>query len=320
MFRLTVLFVLTCLAAVASAGPALLPYQGDDHWLQMPSGRTLGAPSGLALDPDGESLWVFERCGGDSCSQSSLAPILKFDGTGKPVSAFGEGLFVFPHGMAVDRAGNVYVTDAKGDGRRGHQVFKFSPDGKLLLTLGKAGVAGETADTFNMPAAVAIAANGDIFVADGHLPLETNMRIMKFSPDGKLIKSWGSRGAGEGQLNDPHALAFDSQGRLFVADRGNRRIQVFDQEGKFIAAWPQFGTPSGLFIAADDTLYVADTKAGIYIGNARDGSVRAFVRPAATPAPADIRLAESIVVDRRGHIFAGENAHFRLLKIELPAH
>src|SRR5205807_10332395 len=134
---------------------------------------------------------------------------------------------------------NVWITDAQGKDGKGHQVIKFSPEGKVLLTLGKAGVTGDGADTFNQPSDVVVAPNGDIFVADGHGG-NSNARIVKFSKDGKFIKAWGKKGSAPGEFDTPHALAFDSKGRLFVADRANDRIQIFDQDGKFLDQWKQF--------------------------------------------------------------------------------
>ena len=299
------------------SGPVLHPYQGVDDWAQLPDGRTWGAPAGVEMDPDQTSLWVFERCGANSCAESDLPAILKFDASGNLVQSFGAGMFIFPHGLHVDHEGSVYVTDGRGDDNRGHQVFKFSPDGELLFTLGQPGVAGEGRGTFNRPSDVAVAPNGDIFVADGHSPLDTNMRIVKFSSDGTFIKSWGTKGTGPGELNDPHSIAFDSTGRLFVADRENQRIQIFDQDGGFIDAWTQFGSPSGIFITPDDTLYVADLAAGIRIGSAKDGSLSAFIK-APIPDSGSVRVAESVAVDGQGNIYAGENAGRKLMKFVMP--
>ncbi len=192
-----------------------------------------------------------------ACDGSNLAPILKFDASGKLVKSFGEGMFLFPHGIHVDPDGNVWLTDGLGKDGKGQQVFKFSPDGKVLMTLGKAGVAGNGPDEFNAPSAVLVAPNGDIFVADGH-GRETNARIVKFSKDGKFIKTWGKKGSAPGEFDIPHALAMDSQGRLFVADRQNNRIQIFDQDGKFLDQWTQFSRPSGLYIDKNDVIYVAE--------------------------------------------------------------
>src|ERR1700681_1115011 len=175
------------------------PYRAaDDSWAKLPNGRKWGAPSKVFVDRDGKSLWVAERCGGDSfgCAGSTLAPMLKFDMSGKLVKSFGEGLFVFPHGLSVDAEGNVWATDGNGKDGKGHQVFKFSQDGKLLLTLGKAGVTGRDAYTFNQPADVAIAPNGDIFVSDGHQGCNCESRIVKFTKDGTFIKAWGQKGSG----------------------------------------------------------------------------------------------------------------------------
>ena len=232
----------------------------DDGWAKLPEGRKWGAAVGVDIDRDGKSVWVFDRCAtADDCSASSLAPIQKFDSTGKLVKSFGAGMFNYPHGLYIDRDDNVWVSDgrAKNNGK-GHTVMKFSQDGKLLMTLGKPGVAGDGPDTFNAPSDILVAPDGSIFVADGHGG-NTNARIVKFTKDGKYIKEWGKKGSGPGEFDAPHGLAMDSAGRLFVADRSNSRIQMFDQDGKFLADWRQFGRPSGVFIDKNDTLYVANS-------------------------------------------------------------
>jgi len=265
------------------------------------------------VDRDGRSVWVVERCGGSDCASSALDPILRFDANGALVASFGAGLFLVPHGIDVDRDGNVWVTD---DGpiaseSKGHQVIKFSPEGKVLLRLGKAGVPGNGPDTFNRPSDVLVAPNGDVFVADGHGGA-SNARIVKFSADGKFIKAWGQKGSGPGEFDTPHSLAMDSQGRLFVADLRNFRVQIFDQEGRYLAEWKQFGMPGGLYIDERDTLYVADSLSGpdahpgwirgIRIGSARDGRVTAFI-PDPTPDATPITAAESVAVDAAGNVF-----------------
>ena len=202
-------------------------------------------------------------------------------------------MFVWPHGFRIDKDGFLWVTDARAAAGRGQTVLKIAPDGKVVLTLGTGGVAGEGPDTFNGPADVAFAANGDIFVADGHV----NNRIVKFSKDGRFIKAWGKKGAGPGEFSVPHAIAIDSRGRVFVGDRGNTRVQIFDQDGRFLDQWTQFGRPSGLLIAPDDTLYVGDVQKGIAFGSARDGVVRGMIEGT---------LPESIAIDRDGAVYAGE--------------
>jgi len=225
-------------------------------------------------------------------------------------------MLLFPHGIHVDKEGNVWVTDARGAEGKGHQVFKFSPVGKVLLTLGKAGVSGEGPDIFNQPSDVVVAANGDIFVADGH-DRNTNARIVKFSKDGKFIKAWGKRGSAPGEFDTPHALAMDSRGRLFVGDRGNNRIQIFDQEGKFLEEWKQFSRPSGIYIDKKDVIYVADSesntarnpgwKRGIRIGSAKDGSVTAFIPdPEPDPDRSPTSAAEGVAADAMGNVYGAE--------------
>src|SRR5215207_9636472 len=199
-------------------------YSMEKHWAKLD--RAWGSTSAIDVDARG-NVWVFERCGANTCGGSGLAPILRFDRSGKLTQRFGEGMFVFPHAIHVDREGNVFVADADGKDGKGHVVVKFSPEGKVLMTLGTPGVAGKTNDTFNRPSAVVTAPNGDIFVADGHGG-KSNARIVKFSKDGKFIRTWGRRGTAPGELGELHAIALDKSGRVFVGDRGNNRIQIFD--------------------------------------------------------------------------------------------
>jgi sugar lactone lactonase YvrE len=291
------------------------PYRTIENWAKLPEGRSWGSTAGVDVDRHG-NIWVAERCAANTCVGSNLAPILEFDPSGKLLKAFGAGMFVFPHGLTVDRGGNIWVTDGQGRDGKGHQVFKFNPDGKVLMTLGKAGVAGDAQDEFNQPSAVAIAPNGDIFVADGHGG-NSNDRIVKFTKDGKFIKTWGRKGTAPGEFDIPHCLAFDSKGRLFVGDRNNNRIQIFDQDGNYIEEWKQFSRPSGIFIDKHDIIYVADSesesvsknhygwKRGIRVGRVKDGMVTAFI-----PDPVEIATttsaAEGIAVDSKGVIYGEE--------------
>jgi len=291
------------------------PYRTVESWFKLPDGRMWGSTSAVEVDRDG-NLWVAERCGANSCAGSNLPSILKFDASGKLLKSFGEGMFVFPHGIYVDPQGNIWVTDGQGKDGKGQQVFKFNPDGKVLMTLGKAGVAGDGLDTFNQPSDVIVAANGDIFVADGHGG-NTNARVVKFSKDGKFIKTWGKKGSAPGDFDTPHALAFDSKGRLFVGDRANNRIQIFDQDGKFLDQWTQFSRPSGLYIDKNDVLYVADSesntarhpgwKRGIRVGSAKDGTVQAFIPdPEPDPDRATTSGAEGVAADAQGVVYGAE--------------
>jgi DNA-binding beta-propeller fold protein YncE len=274
-------------------------FQAVEGWAKLPAGMEWGQVISAYPDPSG-NLWIFHR---------KDPPILEFDSSGKFIRSFGAGMFVQPHGLTVDRDGNIWATDQNAKDGKGQQAIKFSPEGKVLMTLGKAGVAGSGNDTFNGPCDVAVAPNGDIFVADGH-GTGTNARVVKFSKDGKFIKAWGKQGTGPGEFDTLHRLAMDSKGRLFVADRGNNRIQIFDGDGKFIAQWHQFGRPSGIFISKDDTLYSVDSqsddktnpgvKRGIRIGSAKDGTVKAFI-PDTSADPA-IALAEGVSATPAGDV------------------
>lgn len=289
----------------------------------LPDGRTWGSTAGVDVGPDGH-IWAYDRCGVNTCEGSNVAPMLKFDrSSGQLLASFGAGMIVFPHGFHVDRDGNVWVTDGQRskDGTKGHQVFKFSPEGKVLMTLGKAGVAGNGPDTFNEPNDVITTPSGDIFVSDGHSgqaenpPPNANARIVKFTKDGKYVKEWGRLGPAPGEFRTPHALAFDSGGRLFVADRGNHRIQIFDQEGTLLDTWEQFGRVSGLFIDRNDMLYAIDSesspvrhpgwKTGIRIGTTKEDKVIAFVPPHENGTDHGA-AGEGVAVDRDGNVYAAE--------------
>jgi sugar lactone lactonase YvrE len=294
-------------------------YRLDAGWARLPDGRPWGGVTGIDIDRDGRSVWIFDRCGTpETCSGSPLAPLMRFDASGRLVTSFGAGLFNYPHGLFVDRDNNVWVTDGRAGNGRGHTVMKFSPDGRLLMTLGTPGVAGEGPTTFNAPSDVLVSPSGDIFVADGHgasrLPgpstgPPTNARIVKFSRDGTFLKSWGRRGTAPGEFDVPHGLAMDAAGRLFVADRSNGRIQIFSQDGALLDQWTQFGRPSGLFIDRRDVLYVADSTSneqtnpgytqGIRIGNAKDGRVTGFI------PWTEENTIESVAADAAGNVYAG---------------
>ncbi len=324
----TVARVITCIAAmfVGTIGytqnDAPNPYETVEGWAKLPEGRTWGATSAVYPANDGKHIWVADRCGANSCLDSDLDPVMLFDTDGNLVKSFGAGLMVWPHGIHVDPDDNVWVADAVGyapvpDGV-GHRIYKFSPDGELLMTLGSEGEAGEGKNTFRKPSDMLVAPNGDIFVVDGHngSPPRNN-RVVKFSSDGTFIKAWGVAGAEDGQFNDPHALAMDSKGRLFVGDRGNSRIQIFDQDGNHLASWTQFGRPSGLYIDKNDVLYSADSesgtrrnagwKRGIRIGSVTDGVVTAFIPdPEPDPDNAGTSAAEGVAVDAEGNIYGAE--------------
>jgi len=331
----------------------------------------MGTSAGMDIDPNDGNLWTYERCGqgalttpppaggggggfgGANCSTDvAHKPVYKLDvNTGAILANFGEGIMVTPHGIGVDPQGNVWVTDfaRSADGRKGHQAHKFSPEGQLLMSLGQAGVAGNTDGVFNQPNDVIVAPDGSIFVSDGHdgQGMTTNAaieegraagstaRISKFSPDGTFLMSWGQLGLEHGQFRTPHSMAFDSRGRLWVADRGNHRIEIFDQNGNYLESRYMFGRISGVFITPDDMVYAIDSESsptghpgwvnGVRIANIDDDHIVGFIPPFmtsrrydGTPVPANPltgtagpRLyqgaaGEGIAVDRNGNVFAGE--------------
>ena len=317
------------------------PYATVSDFFRLPSGRTWGSTSAVDIDRDGKGVWVAERCGANSCVDPAtgevkdMPTVFLFDEHGNVARSFGNGLLTFPHGIFIDREDNVWITDGQDNRPRpapgtpatpgaaqapdpkatkGHQVFKFSPTGKVLLTLGKPGGAiGE--EFFYQPNDILVAPNGDIFISQGHgAPVD---RIFKFDKNGKFIKAWGKRGTEPGEFDQPHALAMDSKGRLFVGDRNNNRIQIFDQDGKFLSETREFSRPSGIFIDKQDNIYVADSesesvarnhngwKRGIRIGNVKDMKVTAFI-PDPNEKATTTSAAEGVAVDAKGNIYGAE--------------
>jgi DNA-binding beta-propeller fold protein YncE len=314
---LTIVAAALCIGAAQSPGPRNdlpQPYQTTRDWGELPTGVKWAAVTAIEPAPDG-SIYVIHRCFANSCANRSEAPILKYDANGKLLAQWGAKMFIFPHGATVDADGNLWVTDARGERGIGHQVFKFSPQGRVLMTLGKAGLSGSSPDLFDQPTDVVVSPTGDVFVTDSHRNGKNN-RIVRFTRDGKYVKEWGRKGSGRGEISEPHTIAIDSRGRLFVGDRENNRIQIFDQDGKFLDEWRQFGRPSGIFITKDDTIYVADSesgpdtgaheltgiKKGIRIGSARDGSVASFIEDMESTTP-DHSGAEGVGVDARGNVY-----------------
>jgi hypothetical protein len=313
----SVLAALLVLSVSARARDLAAPYgPGQNQWATPPAGAPWGSSAGIERGPHGE-IWAIDRCGANSCDGSNKSPVVLLDPkTGKAIRAIGAGLFVFPHGLHVDRKGDIWVTDGaiSKDGTKGLQVLKLSPQGKVLLALGTAGQRGDDEKHFQSPSDVITAPNGDIFVADGHAPIVPfipaglDTRVMKFDHNGKFITQWGKPGSGPSEFNNPHALAMDGKGRLYVADRGNGRIQIFSADGKFISDWKQFGLPAGLYIAGD-RLYAIDAdsteaahsgwKKGIWIGSIAKALPDAFVP--------DDRAGEGVVVSPDGSMFGAVN-------------
>lgn len=328
---------------VAPTNDAPNPYTTIKGWAKLPDGRKMGSTSAVDIDRDGKSVWVVERCGVNSCLDPEhpgellkVDPILKLDENGNVLKSFGAGMLVAPHGIYVDLHNNIWVTDyqdnapAPARGGRGtaptgpigprpgatvgHQVFEFNQDGKVLMTLGPKGGAAEP-DPFFAPNDVIVAKNGDIFVSEGHGA--GNNKVFKFDKAGKLLKTWGTKGTAPGEFDQPHSLAFDSKGLLYIADRNNNRIQVFDQNGNYVKEYKQWSRPSGIFIDKHDNLYSADSesesvsrnhdgwKRGIRVGSLKNGKIVAFI-PDPVEKTTGTSAAEGVAVDAKGNIYGAE--------------
>jgi sugar lactone lactonase YvrE len=340
-------------AAAAPATPASNPITAQGlpnpapnvtrNWGQLPAGRSWGTTAGVDIDPIDGNVWAYERCGAPAtggagggavdCETNAVDPVFKFDrNTGAVLANFGKGVMVTPHGISVDKDGNVWVADFSGNkaGTKGHQVHKFSPKGEKLISLGIAGKPGNADGQFNQPNDVIVGPDGSIFVADGHdaqgmttnaaleegLKRGATSRISKFSPDGKFIKSWGKIGIKHGEFRTPHSLAFDSKGRLWVADRGNHRIEIFDQDGTYLESRYMFSRVSGIFIKGE-TLYAIDSESGplnhanwrdgVRIGPVDEDRVVAFIPPFEREDRVYQGAAgEGVAVDADGNVYAAE--------------
>ena len=298
------------------------PYERVEPWGAVPMGSydERAAFIGAEAGPDG-SIYLLNRCLANSCAGRDEPPVLKLDSDGTLLASWGQGMFSFPHGFAVDSDGNVWASD-----QRGHQVFKWDPGGRLLMTIGVRGEAGDPPVRLSEPTDVAIAPTGDIFVTEGHSFSAGVNRVSKFRADGTFVSSWGGTGSGAGEFNVPHTVALDSRGRVFVGDRGNNRIQIFDQDGQLLDIWYQFGRPSGIAITADDRIYVADSeswgtdnpgwKKGIRVGDARDGTVEYLIEDL-EPTAIEHSGAEGVGVDAQGNVY-GAVVRRRMLERHVP--
>lgn len=289
-FLVTGLFCCT-LGSVSVLAQDNESYAIDDNWAQLPADQSW----------DGPTSWVGTDGKGRVMVMVRVAPYFRvFTRDGEFVEAWGEdGLFQNAHSVTFDQDGNIWATDAAS-----HVVYKFSPDGELLQTLGTKGEAGDNSSTtlFNQPNHVAVAPNGDLYVCDGYI----NARIVHFAPDGTFIRIIGGlEGSEPGQLKVPHGIALDSQGRMLVNDSDNKRISVFDPDGKFIETWP-WASRGGIVVGADDTVYVSDVNAGaVYL--LRDGQLVDTISVDARP--------HGLAVDSDGAIYVSDSIGRKVMKI-----
>jgi len=319
---------------VAPVNSGANPYRVIRDWAQLTQERRpWGGSNGVAIARDGKSVWATDRCSSGvipGCLGSKANPIHLFDESGKEVRSFGGGMLVWPHSIHVDRDGNVWVTDARwpspeelakfpGEAAKGSIVVKFSPEGEVLMTLGKPGVKGDPPGALTEPTDVLTdPGNGDVYVAESHTSVEDpNLvgRISVVDRQVRILRTIGKTGTGPGEFRTPHAIRWDSSGRLVVADRHNHRIQILTKDGKYVGEYREFSRVSGLAIDANDTVYAADSEStpkvhpgwlrGIRIGSLKDGKVTMFVPPHKTDTP-DGAMGEGIAVDAAGNIYTAE--------------
>ena len=311
-----------------------IPIASYRDWAQLNiEARPWGGSNGVAIDRDGKSVWATDRCSpgtAPGCLGTKANPVHKFDESGKEIRSFGGGMFVWPHGIHVDRDGNVWVADARaaspeeltrfpGEGNKGSAVVKFSAEGKVLMTLGKPGVRGNPPEALTDPTDVVTdASNGDVYVAESHTDVAaTNLvgRISVFDKNGKFLRTIGKAGTGPGEFRTPHALEFDSKGRLIVADRHNHRIQILTKDGKSLArvrrvrprqrAGHRQGRHDLHGRLRVDRKSSPGLAQGIRIGSLKDGKVTIFIPPHKTDSP-DGAMGEGIAIDAAGNLFTAE--------------
>ena len=320
------LFAIAALASVSSgyaptpAPPAGTPAEAWSDvgaWPTPEAARLLGQVTGLDIDGYGR-IYAFHRADRKWIEPFPSAPIAGetvtlLDPSGNRLGGWGAGLFIMPHGLSLDRDGNVWVTDVGA-----HQVRKFTPDGRLTLTLGEWRKAGNDSSHFNRPTDVAFGPDGTVFISDGY----QNTRVIKFSPDGRYLGEWGKAGKGAGQFDLPHGIAVDGNGQIYVADRNNYRVQIFDQAGRYLTEWGKelLGDPYGVSVARDGTIYVIDggfqpdkTRARI-IRLLPDGKVIATL--VAAQATNEDVLGHDIAVAEDGSVYIADAWANRIRKLQ----
>jgi sugar lactone lactonase YvrE len=290
VFNSCTLSCFICLFAMTPASAVEeIDFQPSITFFQLPEGVTLGPVSGVGADDSG-NVYLLQR---------QAPPVICFDRTGKFVRSFGDDLVDTGHGLAVDPEGNVWVTDTGH-----HLVFKFSPEGKLLLALGQSDKPGDDDNHFNKPTHTAFGANGDIFITDGY----GNSRVVHVTADGKFVHAWGKAGAGPGEFNAPHAAIVDAKGRLLVCDRDNERIQIFDQEGQLLDTWTGY-KPFGIAMDGDGTFFVCGNNQVSQL-NANGKVVKSWGKEGVEPG--QFKTPHLMTADKDGNLYIAEVSGRRL--------
>ena len=298
--QLLILLAAASLPALAElkSGPSM-NYSVVDGWAQLPKGWNFGECSGVDVDKN-DNVWVFNR---------GAHPVIQFDKSGKMLQAWSEVPVTTAHGIRLDADGNIWTVDVAG-----HRVSKFTPAGRLLMTIGQVGVNpgpnNDTKDGFNRPANLTFAPNGDFFVADGYV----NSRVVKYNKNGEYQLHWGKKGTGDGEFNLVHDVALDSQGKVYVAERTNERVQIFDQRGKFLGKWTDVGAPWGLYyVQRDNAIYMCDGVNNRISKLSLDGQVLG-VLSSYGKVPGKLDYPHSIAVDSTGVIYVAEIKNWRVQK------
>jgi DNA-binding beta-propeller fold protein YncE len=282
------------LASELKTGPPL-PHKLVKDWAKLPKGWNFGESSGVAVDKQ-DNVWVFNR---------GAHPVIQFDKNGNFLQSWGEGLVKSSHGIRMDGAGNVWLVDVKG-----HIVLKMSPEGRVEMVIGRSPGNDESTDAFNEPTGIAFAKNGDFYVSDGYV----NSRVVKFNQDGMHLLHWGSKGTGDGQFNLVHDVTLDSQERVYVADRTNQRIQIFDSSGKFLGKWTGIGAPWGItYVAKEDAIYMCDGFSNRVVKLSLDGEVLGVLGSYGR-TPGNFDFVHNIAVDSSGSIYVVEIKNWRVQK------
>ena len=288
--------LLAQLSALAEDFPRL-PQQYVPDWPQLPKGWNFGPTTGIGVDSS-NNVYVYNR---------GPHPVICFDANGKFLRSWGDGILSGPHGLSVDPDDNVWVTDIGS-----HVVVKFSPRGRVLMVLGQKDTPGKGKTQFNKPTHLAFAPSGHIYVSDGY----GNSRIVKFTSQGKFVMAWGEKGKAQGEFDAPHTLAIDNEGKVYVGDRENFRVQIFDSDGRFLNQWSHLGSPWGLYFTADEFLYMCDGYNNRVLKLTMEGKVLGSFGQEGR-APGEFAFSHHLALGKKGELYVAEVQSWRVSKFLL---